>query len=118
MTCEILIFIIEFNNIEMQQQLLLAQPMTSLKVFKQRHFNLRSAINCMCMYMNICTYVCIYAHWYVGVYVCIYVPFYVCMYLRICTYVCIYVCMYVYMYVCVFMCVCMYICMSVGTYIL
>ena len=38
MTYEILIFIVEFNNIEMQQQLLLAQPMTSVKVFRQPQF--------------------------------------------------------------------------------
>ena len=37
MTYEIIIFIVEFNKIEMQQQLLLAQPMASVKVCKQRH---------------------------------------------------------------------------------
>lgn len=39
MTYEILMFIIEFDKIEMQQQqLLLAHPMTSVKVSIQRQF--------------------------------------------------------------------------------
>ena len=86
----------------MQQQLLLAQPMTSVKVFNSTSlFHLRASINCICMYTNnmymyVRMYVCTYVLWYVGVYVCIYVPFYVCMYVY--AHMCVYVC--VFMYVC------------------
>jgi hypothetical protein len=68
MTYEILIFIIEFNDIEMQQQLLLAQLMTSVKVLKQRQFEVLYKL-----------YVYVYEYRYVRMYLCTLVCWCVCM---------------------------------------